>query len=149
MKNIIIQRSLQIAFKMKARNVHPLCQIYLKPSCWEGGKKQHEASRTALFCPSPHMKGKQVIHPFNSSATYSNTSRGKAEKEEWMWKESTCLGLDQIAQMEDGKIWGDGPLPTISHHSMCLRICNWSSGGTLTGKALATELLLHLVSNGK
>lgn len=86
-KSIIIQRSLwtlMTAFKIKAGNVPPLCQIYLKPSCW--GEKQHEESRVALSCPSPHKKGDQVMHSFNSSASYSNTSRGKTEKEEWMWK---------------------------------------------------------------
>lgn len=96
MKNILYKEAyehLQIAFKIKARNVPPLCHIYLKPNCWEVGEK-HEESRAALFCPLAHKNGDQVIHSFNSSASYSNTSRGKAEKEEWMWKESICLGLD-------------------------------------------------------
>jgi len=44
--------------KIKARNVLPHCQIFLKPTCRRGageGERGSTARLGPLFCPSPHM----------------------------------------------------------------------------------------------
>lgn len=60
------------------------------------GRGREEAwwDQGSLVLPFTPYEQYSVSPLFNASASYSNTSRNEAEKEEWMWKELACLGLD-------------------------------------------------------